>query len=225
MTNCTVGDYLLLRLAQIGIKHIFGVPGDYNMEFLDRIVAQENLKWIGNCNELNAAYAADGYARINGISALVTTFGVGELSAINGIAGAYAEYVPVVAITGSPATKKQSSGAPLHHTLGTGDFTMFARMFEKVTVAQAYLTPENATAEIDRVLAACLLKKQPVYISLPMDVATTEVAAPEGEFIPPVEESDRATLDEAVDVSVTMLEKAEKPVIIADIGVRSLSPP
>lgn len=219
MTNCTVGDYLLLRLVQIGVKHIFGVPGDYNMEFLDRIVVQDNLKWIGNCNELNAAYAADGYARINGIAALVTTFGVGELSAINGIAGAYAEYVPVVAITGSPATKKQSSGAPLHHTLGTGDFTMFARMFEKVTVAQGYLTPENATAEIDRVLSVCLLKKQPVYISLPMDVATTEVAAPPDSFEPPVFESDSATLDEAIDASVTMLEKAEKPVIIADIGV------
>lgn len=84
MTNITVGDYLLLRLVQIAVKHIFGVPGDYNMEFLARIAVQENLEWIGNCNELNAAYAADGYARINGIAALVTTFGVGELSAING---------------------------------------------------------------------------------------------------------------------------------------------
>jgi pyruvate decarboxylase/indolepyruvate decarboxylase len=219
MTNITVGDYLLLRLVQIGVKHIFGVPGDYNMEFLDRIVLNENLKWIGNCNELNAAYAADGYARINGIAALVTTFGVGELSAINGIAGAYAEYVPVVAITGSPATKKQKMGGLLHHTLGTGDFTMFARMFEKVTVAQASLTPENPTAEIDRVLNACLLQKQPVYINLPMDVASTEVAAPSGEFMPPVFPIERATLDEAIDASVSLLEKAEKPVILADIGV------
>ncbi|MBE9225565.1 alpha-keto acid decarboxylase family protein [Phormidium sp. LEGE 05292] len=219
MTKFTVGDYLLLRLKQIGIKHIFGVPGDYNMEFLDSIFNIEGIEWIGTCNELNAAYAADGYARINGIAALVTTFGVGELSAINGIAGAYAEYVPVVAITGSPATKKQKMGGLLHHTLGTGDFTMFARMYEKVTVAQAYLTAENATAEIDRVLGACLLKKQPVYISLPMDVASTEVAAPSGELVSPVFESDRLTLEEAIDASVTMLEKAEKPIILADVGV------
>ena len=219
MTNCTVGDYLVLRLKQIGIKHIFGVPGDYNMEFLDRIVNQSGIKWIGNCNELNAAYAADGYARINGIAALVTTFGVGELCAINGIAGAYAEYVPVVAITGSPSTKKQKMGALIHHTLGTGDFSMFAKMYEKVTVAQAYLTPENATAEIDRVLGACLLQKQPVYISLPMDVASIEVAAPSDVFVPPVFESERATLDEAVDASVGLLEKASKPVILADVGV------
>jgi indolepyruvate decarboxylase len=71
----------------MGVRHVFGVPGDYNLGFLDQIVNMEGLEWIGNCNELNAAYAADGYARVNGIAALVTTFGVGELSAINGIAG------------------------------------------------------------------------------------------------------------------------------------------
>ena len=219
MTNCTVGDYLVLRLGQIGIKHIFGVAGDYNMEFLDFIVNQPGIELVTTCNELNAAYAADGYGRINGIAALVTTFGVGELSAINGIAGAYDEHVPVVAITGSPATKIQSSGALVHHTLGTGDFSMFAQMYEKVTAAQAYLTPENATAEIDRVLGICLLKKLPVYISLPMDVATHEVAAPLDLFESPVLQSDRATLASAVDASVTMLGKAEKPVILADVGV------
>lgn len=222
MTNCTVGDYLLLRLKQIGVKHIFGVAGDYNMEFLDSIVNQSGIELVTTCNELNAAYAADGYGRINGIAALVTTFGVGELSAINGIAGAYAEHVPVVAITGSPATKKQSSGALVHHTFGTGDFTMFARMYEKVTEAQAYLTQENATAEIDRVLGVCLLKKLPVYITLPMDVASHEVAAPSDSFIAPVFKSDTATLAEAVDASVAMLEKALKPVILADVGVDRL---
>lgn len=102
--------------------------------------------------------------------------------------------VPVVAITGSPSTKTQSYGALVHHTLGTGDFSMFARMYEKVTEAQAYLTPENARAEIDRVLGVCLLKKLPVYITLPVDVATAEVAAPSDPLVPPVVKSDPATL-------------------------------
>ncbi|MBD2450216.1 alpha-keto acid decarboxylase family protein [Nostoc sp. FACHB-152] len=219
MTNCTVGDYLVLRLKQIGVKEVFGVAGDYNMEFLDFIVNQDGIELITTCNELNAAYAADGYGRINGIAALVTTFGVGELSAINGIAGAYAEKVPVVAITGSPATKMQSSGALVHHTLGTGDFSLFAQMYEKVTVAQAYLTPENATAEIDRVLRECLLRKLPVYISIPMDVAKHEVTAPSNPLIPPVWQSEPATLAEVVDACVAMLEKAQKPVILADFAV------
>ncbi|PEK58759.1 alpha-keto acid decarboxylase family protein [Bacillus wiedmannii] len=91
----TVSTYLLDRLSELGIEHIFGVPGDYNLAFLDDVLAHEKLKWIGNCNELNAAYTADGYARIKGIAALITTFGVGELSALNGVAGSYAENVPV----------------------------------------------------------------------------------------------------------------------------------
>ncbi|MBW4566414.1 MAG: alpha-keto acid decarboxylase family protein [Mojavia pulchra JT2-VF2] len=219
MATFTVGSYLLHRLAQIGIKHIFGVAGDYNMEFLDAIVNHDGIELISTCNELNASYAADGYGRINGVGALVTTFGVGELSAINGVAGAYAEHVPVVAITGSVATKIQSSGSLVHHTLGTGDFSMFARMYEKVTVTQAYLTTENATTEIDRVLGICLLKKLPVYISIPMDVAKHEVAVPSDSFIPPVFESDRAALAQTIDVCVAMLEKATQPVILADIGV------
>ena len=100
---------------------------------------------------------------------------------------------------------------------------MFARMYEKVTAAQAYLTVENATAEIDRVLGVGLLKKLPVYISIPMDVASTEVAAPSDSFMPPVFQSDKATLAEAVDASVSMLDKAEKPVILALRGCGSLS--
>lgn len=219
MANFTVGNYLVHRLGQIGIKHIFGVAGDYNMEFLDSIVNNENIELIPACNELNASYAADGYGRINGVAALVTTFGVGELSAINGVAGAYAEHVPVVAITGSPATKIQSSHSLVHHTLGTGDFSLFAQMYEKVTVAQAYLTSDNATAEIDRVLGVCLLKKLPVYISIPMDVAKHEVAAPSDSFPLPSFQSDPDTLAEVVDACVAMLEKSTQPVILADVGV------
>ena len=98
----TVGDYLLDRLAELGVTEVFGVPGDYNLEFLDHIVAHPQLRWVGNANELNAGYAADGYGRLRGMSAVVTTFGVGELSAANAIAGSYAEHVPVVHIVGGP---------------------------------------------------------------------------------------------------------------------------
>lgn len=103
----TIGNYLLGRLRELGIQHIFGVPGDYNLTFLDQIINYPDLQWIGTCNELNGAYASDGYARIKGAGALVTTYGVGELSAINGIAGAYAEYAPVVNIVGMPALSVQ----------------------------------------------------------------------------------------------------------------------
>jgi Pyruvate decarboxylase and related thiamine pyrophosphate-requiring enzymes len=97
-----IGDFLNLRLKQMGIQHLFGVPGDFNLSYLEQVEADPQLEFIGNCNELNAAYAADGYARINGFSALATTYGVGDLSAINGIAGAYAENVPLIHISGIP---------------------------------------------------------------------------------------------------------------------------
>ena len=84
-----VAEYLFTRLHQLGIRSIHGVPGDYNLVALDYI-PNCGLNWVGNCNELNAGYAADGYARVKGISAVVTTFGVGELSLLNATAGGYA---------------------------------------------------------------------------------------------------------------------------------------
>lgn len=101
-TSVKLAEYLLTRLQQLGVRSIHGVPGDYNLLLMDE-VEEFGLHWVGNCNELNAGYAADGYARISGLGALITTFGVGELSAINAIAGAFAERVPVVHIVGTPS--------------------------------------------------------------------------------------------------------------------------
>ena len=151
MGKMTIADYLLTRLTELGIQDVFGVPGDYNLTFLDSIENSKSLRWVGNCNELNAAYAADGYARVKGAAALVTTFGVGELSAINGIAGSFAEYLPVVHIVGAPATTVQEQGAIMHHTFGTGDFEVFIDMFRKISAALVVLDdPEQAGRLIDR---------------------------------------------------------------------------
>src|ERR1700680_2740274 len=103
----TVIQHVLSRLRDIGIKDVFGVAGDFAFPIGDAVCSDPNLRWIGSCNELNAAYAADGYARVHGKAALSTTYGVGELSAINGIAGAYAEYLPVFHLVGMPASRVQ----------------------------------------------------------------------------------------------------------------------
>jgi indolepyruvate decarboxylase len=168
----TLGDHLVSRLAEIGIDHLFGVPGDYNLVFLDSVIAHPTLRWVGTANELNAAYAADGYARVNGAAALLTTFGVGELSAINGVAGSYAEYLPVLHIVGAPSLVAQRKGLKMHHTLADGDFSHFARMSAEVSVATAELTVENAVDEIDRVLRTMLYQRRPGYLVLPADVAS-----------------------------------------------------
>ncbi|AYE97685.1 indolepyruvate decarboxylase [Mycobacterium paragordonae] len=167
----TVGDYLLDRLAELGISEIFGVPGDYNLAFLDHIVTHPKLRWVGNANELNAGYAADGYGRLRGLSAVVTTFGVGELSLANAIAGSYAEHVPVVHIVGGPSKDAQATRRALHHSLGDGDFEHFLRISREITCAQTNLMPATACREIDRVLCEIREQKRPGYILMSTDVA------------------------------------------------------
>jgi alpha-keto-acid decarboxylase len=167
----TVGDYLLDRLAELGVSEIFGVPGDYNLAFLDHIVVHPRIRWVGNANELNAGYAADGYGRLRGMAAVVTTFGVGELSAANAIAGSYAEHVPVVHIVGAPSKDAQGTRRALHHSLGDGDFEHFLRISREITCAQANLMPAAACREIDRVLSEVREQKRPGYILMASDVA------------------------------------------------------
>jgi len=173
--NYTIGDYLLDRLAELGLTELFGVPGDFNLHFLDHVVAHSKIRWVGSANELNAGYSADGYARIRGIGAFLTTYGVGELSAINAVAGSFAESVPVVQIVGAPPKETQASGRKIHHSLGDGDFKHFLRMAEEVTCAHADLDAPTATWEIDRVLRDVVFRRRPGYIMLAADVA--EVAA------------------------------------------------
>lgn len=185
----TVADYLLDRLAGCGIGHLFGVPGDYNLQFLDHVIDHPTLRWVGCANELNAAYAADGYARMSGAGALLTTFGVGELSAINGIAGSYAEYVPVLHIVGAPCSAAQQRGELMHHTLGDGDFRHFYRMSQAISAASAILDEQNACFEIDRVLGEMLAARRPGYIMLPADVAKKTAIPPTEALALPVHEA------------------------------------
>ena len=174
----TIADYLFDRVAEAGATEIFGVPGDFNLTFLDNILASDKLRWVGNTNELNAGYAADGYARERGFAAMVTTFGVGELSAINATAGSFAEYAPVLHIVGAPSTALQDSKGRIHHTLGDGVFNHFIKMVEPVTVARAQITPDNAASEIDRVIRLVLKKHRPGYLMLSPDVAKMPIYPP-----------------------------------------------
>lgn len=179
MKRYTVSDYLLARLNEMGIDHLFGVPGDYNLQFLDHVIDHPQLAWVGCANELNAAYAADGYARCRGAGALLTTFGVGELSALNGVAGSYAEYLPVVHIVGAPSQAAQDNGELLHHTLGDGSFSHFLRMHQEIAVATSVLTAGNAAAEIDRVLLSALTHRRPVYLLLATNVGESPLSPPD----------------------------------------------
>ncbi len=177
-TSITVAGYLCRRLAELGVISVFGVPGDYNLGLLDAITARRDMAWVGTANEQGAGYAADGYARLQGLAALVTTFGVGELSAVNTIAGAFAESVPVVHIVGTPPLSAQQDKKLLHHNLPGSDFGHFMRMAAEITEHRADLRVATAPAQIDEALRTALRTSRPAYLALPADVARAVVPPP-----------------------------------------------
>lgn len=213
----TIGDYLLKRLKEIGIAHIIGVPGDYNLQFLEQIDAEEDISFVGTCNELNAAYAAEGYSRQKGVSALLTTYGVGELSAICGVAGAAAEHIPMVCITGAPPLYASQQNYLMHHTLADGNFENMLICYQQFTAAQARITPLNAASEIDRVLTACVQSKRPVYIQLPSDVSFLTIEADLTPLVLAVPDSDQVQLNNAVSHALSILNAAKSPAILVDM--------
>ncbi len=209
----TVIQYLLDRLKQLGIRDIFGVPGDFAFPINNAICDDKELRWIGCCSELNAAYAADGYARINGMSALSTTFGVGELSALCGIAGSYAEHNPVFHIVGMPKMQVQKRHVIVHHSLGDGEYSTFMDMATPVVCASTMLTPENCVEEVENIIEAALENRRPVYIAIPHDYVDADISSFTAPARIPVK-SDPATLEEVVSIIAGKLSNAKQACIV-----------
>ena len=172
-----------------------------------------------NLTFMTLGYAADGYARITGIGAVVTTFGVGELSAINAIAGAYSEYVPIVHIAGCPSTVSQKNGMLLHHTLGNGDFNVFSNMSREVSCAVSHLDDANeASLLIDNAIRECFLKSRPVYIRLPTDIVQKKIEG--ARLSTPLDlnypENDKEKEEYVVNVVLRYINEAKNPMILVD---------
>ncbi|HEY8158528.1 MAG TPA: thiamine pyrophosphate-binding protein [Methylobacter sp.] len=210
----TIGQYLLKRLYDAGVKHIFGVPGDYVLGFYDLMV-KSPIQHIGTTREDTAAFAADGYARCNGMGALAVTYGVGALNTVNAIAGAYAESSPVVIISGAPGVREQQDDPLIHHRFGP--FSFQREIFERITCATAVLNdPVIAFRQIDRAIEMARRLCKPVYIEIPRDLVMTEgypiPAEATGQFV-----SDETALSEAVAEATELLSKSASPMIIAGI--------
>lgn len=232
----TISDYILTRLEQVGVTCLYGVPGDFFLRFLDYVEDHKAIEWVGCTNELNASYAADGYARLKqGLGVLVTTFGVGELSATNGIAGAFSEWVPVLHIVGVPSTGLQSKGAMLHHTLGDGRFDAFQNIYSNITITQAHIKPphkktgtSDAGEEIDRAIFEALKNNKPTYLTLPTDLVDSKI--PAEPLMTPITHASITKIlalpkvsDVVEDVIIKqickMYERATKPCVLVDAGV------
>jgi TPP-dependent 2-oxoacid decarboxylase len=215
MTQATVASYLIERLKQAGLRHAFGVPGDYVLTFMDRLI-EGGIELVGTCNELNAGYAADAYARINGIGCICVTWGVGGFSAMNAIAGAYAEQVPVVVLVGGPRTAQRRSSMLLHHSVG--NFETMQQAYSHITVGAVLLDdPAEAPQRIDRALSRCIAEKRPIMIEIPTDMVDRPCAAP-GPFSPPERPpSDPDALEEALEEAMGLLVAAARPVILGGV--------
>jgi TPP-dependent 2-oxoacid decarboxylase len=210
-----VATYLIERLTQAGLRHAFGVPGEYVLTFMDRLIEQ-GIELVGTCNELNAGYAADAYARINGIGCICVTWGVGGFSAMNAVAGAYAEQVPVVLLVGGPRTTQRHSAMLLHHSVR--DFATMQQAYSHITGAAVVLdNPAEAPHHIDRALARLMAEKRPIMIEIPADMVDRPCAAP-GPFVaPPRPPSDPAALAETLDEAMELLLCTNRPVILGGV--------
>ena len=216
IARMTIGDFLLRRLHEAGIRHLFGVPGDYNLALLQQLHDSGTLKWIGTCNELNGSYAADGYARLNGMGAFLVTNGVGPLSAINGIGGSYSEHIPVIAISGSIPLRSLDRGQGMHHTMADGTFDHFLDAYAPVTAARTRITPRNAVTEIDRLIQTAWREKLPVYMEFPSDIAYLDIDVPSTPLALDYPPSDGERLSACVAALTKRLRTAASPAILVD---------
>ncbi|XP_068644203.1 pyruvate decarboxylase 1-like [Aristolochia californica] len=222
--EATLGRHLARRLVQIGVRDVFAVPGDFNLTLLDHLIAEPDLNLVGCCNELNAGYAADGYARAKGVGACVVTFTVGGLSILNAIAGAYSENLPLICIVGGPNSNDYGTSRILHHTIGLPDFTQELRCFQTVTCYQAVVNNlEDAHEMIDTAVSTALKESKPVYISiscnLPAIPHPTFTREPVPFCISP-RVSNQMGLEAAVEAAAEFLTKAVKPVLVGGPKLR-----
>jgi indolepyruvate decarboxylase len=215
----TIGDFLLRRLQEAGVRHLFGVPGDFNLELLQQNEDGGYLQWVGTCSELNASYAADGYARLNGMGAVTVTNAVGALSTINGIAGSFAEHVPVVCIAGSIPLRSIERGLGMHHTTGDGTWDRFLGAFGQVTAAHTRLTPSNAATEIDRLILTAWREKLPVYLELPSDISYLDIEVPAAPLDLAEPSADPERLKSCAAAIAARLSQAKSPAILVDQDV------
>jgi indolepyruvate decarboxylase len=215
--KATIGSAVLDRLHRLGIRHIFGIPGDYVLSLFQLIEASP-IRHIATTREDCAGFAADAYARINGIGAVCVTYCVGGLNTVNAIACAYAERSPVVLLTGSPGLSERTRTPYLHHMVK--DFSTQREVFERMTVAAVTLDdPLTAEREMDRAFAALLRYRRPIYLEIPRDMVNTPLPGATRPICIDDEPSDPAALDEAVGEVRTMLASAKRPAMLVGAEV------
>jgi indolepyruvate decarboxylase len=216
MTNETIGDYLIRRLHEEGVGHVFGVPGDFVLSLFKKL-EDGPLAVVNTCDEQGAGFAADAYARTRGLGVVCITYAVGGLKVVNPVAQAFAERSPVVVISGAPSVAEQTRDALVHHKVR--NFDSQQKVFAEVTVATAVLNdPGTAASEIDRALALARRHSRPVYIELPRDMVGAPLL-PQRKYVLPPEESNHEALGVALAEAMERIRSAARPVILTGVEI------
>lgn len=216
INKTSIGSYLIKRLEDYGVRHVFGIPGDYVLDFYD-MINNSPITMVGTVKEDGAGFAADAYARLNGIGACCVTYCVGGLSIVNAIAGAYAEKSPVVVLAGSPALQNRFNEPMLHHKVKS--FSTQKEIFEKITETAIVIEKElTAFQQIDDTLETCWRSKRPVYIELPADMVNVVPQYPYSCDIAN-QTSNKAALEEALNEVIEKIKKSKQPVILAGVEI------
>jgi TPP-dependent 2-oxoacid decarboxylase len=215
-TSNTIGSYLIERVYKLGVRHIFGVPGDFILGF-DKLIEESLIQFINTCDEQGAGYAADAYARLKGLGVVCITYCVGGLKVANTTAQAYAEKSPVLVISGAPGMGERTKNPLLHHKVRNFD-TQY-RVFQELTVASAVLdNPNTAFQEIERVLEAINRYKRPGYIEIPRDQISAIANANSPSLIPP-RNNNSNTLEEALEEAIALINRSQHPIILAGVEI------
>jgi len=218
----TVGTYLAARMFEVGLRDYFVVPGDYNLNLLDEILKNESMQMVSCCNELNAGYAADGYARAVGVGAVFVTFTVGGLSVVNAVAGAYSDNLPILVVSGGINSNDIGSNRVLHHTTGLAKKSQQFEIFEKVTAYAAVISHVNeAKLQIDQAFHIMLREKKPVYLEISCNLALEPLARPCPFFYKGTSTSSEEALELAIQAAMHFWTEATKPVLIGGVKMRS----
>ncbi|MFJ9453933.1 alpha-keto acid decarboxylase family protein [Kitasatospora sp. NPDC101447] len=228
----TVARYLATRLEQLGVKYLFGVPGDFLGPFLTIMQSTTGVRWIGTPTEMGGGYAADAYARVRAadidpatgeqaVGAVAVTYGVGAFSLLNTVGGAYVEDVPLIAINAAPSYEQwlnqQAVGLLTSHMSPRRESNL--EVYRQVTVdAQVLSNPGLAPSQIDSAITACLTERKPVYLEVMEDLWHAPCAPPQGELRAherPFTQRNEEMLEKAVAAAVELIDAFGTPIVWA----------
>jgi indolepyruvate decarboxylase len=215
-----LGDFLVAYLKRAGVQHIFGLPGDLVLGLFHRFGRARGLEIVTFSHEPSVGFAADGYARsTRRLGVVCVTYGAGGHNVVNPVAGAYAEQVPLLIVSGGPGVA-ESAIASVHHQ--AKDIEAQCRIFSEVTCAAKILEhPERAAEEIHEVVTQIWAESRPGYLEIHRDLVDLEIQVPKhliewnGRF--PVPKSDARKLKEAIADAVARIRAAKKPILIGGV--------